>query len=251
MYRKILVITDNIDISKRFEQLISNRIYINQCFVFAISPFSSKKLFEKSLKNEVQVLDMKNSGDIANIIEKYDLVISIHCKQIFPKMLVEKIKCINVHPGYNPMNRGWYPQVFAIIDNLPIGATIHEIDEKLDHGKIIDREFVYKGFADTSKEIYNRVVAKELELLSINLPSILNKTYNSYHPENEGKVNLKKDFNKLLEFDLDEEASFKIFINRLRALTHGEFKNAYFIDPETHKKIFMRIELEKEGNGGK
>jgi methionyl-tRNA formyltransferase len=99
-----------------------------QNFVFAISPFSNPEDFEISTK----VYDLKKSNHIIEIIEKYQLVFSLHCKQIFPSELISNVKCINVHPGYNPLNRGWYPQVFSIIYDLPIGATIHEIDEVVD-----------------------------------------------------------------------------------------------------------------------
>ena len=38
----------------------------------------------------------------------------------------------------------------------------------------------------------------------------------------------------------------KNLIDKLRALTHGSFKNAFFFDPETKKKIYVRISLNAE-----
>jgi methionyl-tRNA formyltransferase len=156
------------------------------------------------------------------------------------------VKCINIHPGFNPINRGWYPQVFSIINKLPVGATIHEIDEKLDHGNIIAREFVNKESYDTSESLYNKIVDKEIELLELNIENIISGNFKVTVPEEEGNLNLKKDFNKLLELDLEEQISVGDLINRLRALTHGDFNNAYFIDPSTGKKIFIRINLKPE-----
>lgn len=246
MYNNILIITDNPILGKRFEKFIGEDTGGKRSFHFAISPFSSVKEFQEALNRDVLVFNMKEDQDVEEIINRYDLVFSIHCKQIFPKKLVESVKCINVHPGYNPINRGWYPQIFAIIHDLPIGATIHEIDEKLDHGKIIAREFVSKNNWDTSKDIYDKVVDKEMELLEKNLGNILNGNYQVIAPEEEGKVYLKKDFWKLLELDLNEEASFGTFLDRLRALTHGTYKNAFFTDPETGRKVYVNIELEVE-----
>jgi methionyl-tRNA formyltransferase len=88
------------------------------------------------------------------IIDSFDLVIFVHCFQLFPKTMVNAVRCVNIHPGYNPINRGWYPQVFAIVNDLPIGATIHEMDEKLDNGPIIVRELVEKYARDTSLTIF-------------------------------------------------------------------------------------------------
>src|SRR5690349_163732 len=66
-----------------------------------------------------------------------DVVISLHSKQIFPPGLVSGARCVNVHPGLNPFNRGWTPHVFSLVNGLPAGATIHEIDAEIDHGAII------------------------------------------------------------------------------------------------------------------
>ncbi|WP_289021497.1 dTDP-4-amino-4,6-dideoxyglucose formyltransferase [uncultured Salegentibacter sp.] len=245
MYKNILIITDNLNLTISFEKLIAGT-ESERNFDFAISPFSDKNLFENDLVQEVKVYDLKKTSTISSIIEQYDLVFSMHCKQIFPSKLVQNVKCINIHPGYNPFNRGWYPQVFSIIHDLPIGATIHEIDEKLDNGPIIDRIQVDKNAWDTSLDLYERVVEAEIKLLKKNLPKILEGKYLTIKPEFSGKTYLKKDFKKLLEIDTSEKITSIGFINRLRALTHGDYKNSYFIDPETGKKIFVKIQLTPE-----
>lgn len=242
MYNKVLIISDNAKLCNQFEEVINKLLITNSSFTFSISPFSKKEDF---FRNEILVLDLKKSRDIAHIISNYDLVFSIHCKQIFPSELVKSIKCINIHPGYNPINRGWYPQVFSLINNVPIGATIHEIDEKLDHGGIIVREFVPKYAYDTSETLYNRILDKEVDLLFRYLPKILNNNYKITTPEEEGNLYLKKDFNNLLEIDLDAQCRAGDLINKLRALTHGRYKNAYFIDKVTGEKIFISVDLEK------
>jgi len=246
MYNNILIITDNLWMANQFEIIIKGLNYSSINWTYSISPFSNKLNFEKSLEQNIKIFDLKKSTAINEITSNFDLVISIHSKQIFPEKMVSQVKCINVHPGYNPINRGWYPQVFAIIKNLPIGATIHEIDNQLDHGDIIARSLVDKNSFDTSETLYNKVVKKEVELLKENIVKIINDNYQTIKPENEGELFLKTDFNKLCKLDLDEVISTRDFINKLRALTHGEFNNAYFIDEETGKKIFIKIELKNE-----
>jgi methionyl-tRNA formyltransferase len=44
---------------------------------------------------------------------------------------------VNVHPGLLPDVRGNNPYIWAIIHNLPQGATAHLIDQRVDHGPII------------------------------------------------------------------------------------------------------------------
>lgn len=181
----------------------------------------------------------------AEIINQYDLLISIHCKQLFPAELVRGIRCVNVHPGLNPYNRGWFPQVFSILNGLKTGVTIHEIDEHLDHGPIIiQREYPLESW-DTSGTAYAKIMLIERELVLEHFVMIRDKQYSATAPISEGNINYKKDFEKLKALDLNEQATFGHFLNRLRALTHDHFKNAYYLD-ENGKKIFVRIVLDPE-----
>jgi dTDP-4-amino-4,6-dideoxyglucose formyltransferase len=147
---KILIITDNEFIKSNMIEIFTNNKY----------------RWEYSIQESIN-LNLKDKNIIQEIVSTYNLVISAHCKKIFPPNLVNNIRCINLHPGLNPYNRGWFPQVFSIINHLPIGATIHEIDNKLDHGPIIVQEEVKINSTDTSLEVYNKVIQKEIELFNL------------------------------------------------------------------------------------
>lgn len=184
---------------------------------------------------------------VAEIREKYGLVISFHCTQLFPPELISAVRCINVHPGFNPFNRGWFPHVFSIINGKKAGATIHEIDEQLDHGPIIaQREYEIKSW-DTSESAYRNIMKIEMDLLREHFPSIRKGSYRSWRPHEEGNINYKSDFKRLKRIDLDNYGCFRDLLNRLRALTHANYKNAYFID-ESGQMVFIRLILEPGGS---
>jgi methionyl-tRNA formyltransferase len=240
---QVLVISDNPILAERFEKEVWS--LVDSCqyeLSFRCSPYSRPADF--ALLHPISKIDLRNKDDVKTILGNY-LILSIHCKQLFPKELVNTVRCINVHPGYNPINRGWYPQVFAIIENLDIGATIHEIDNHLDHGKILIREKVQKYEYDTSLSLYNRIIDKEIELLKSNIQVILDNSYKGFLPEDNGTLRLKKDFNKLLQLDLCEKLTMGEAISRLRALTHEDYKNAYYFD-EIGNKIYISLNLDHE-----
>ena len=85
----------------------------------------------------------------------------------------------------------------------------------------------------------------ERELVLEHFMAIRDQTYKAVAPENEGNLNYKKDFDRLKHIDLGQQGTFGEFINRLRALTHDDFRNAYFIDA-SGKKVFVRISLVPE-----
>ncbi|MDB5167018.1 MAG: hypothetical protein JWN26_163 [Candidatus Saccharibacteria bacterium] len=245
-FSSILVVSDNEIILTEFINLLDHMPDLKEqrTFNFACHPDNEALKYKQFSDYTIEPLNIKT--DYKSIGEQYDLIISAHCKQIFPVELVNSVKCINIHPGYNPYNRGWYPQVFAILNHSLLGATIHEIDEDLDHGRIITREIVEVKSSDTSLTAYNRVQAKEVELMEKNLQNILDGTYETIMPEGEGNINSKKDFNDLREINLNERVTFKEAIDRLRALSHPPFKNGYFIDPDTNQKVWIEVTLQSD-----
>jgi methionyl-tRNA formyltransferase len=192
---------------------------------------------------DVPKLNIKERA--AEIIEQYNLVISLHCRQLFPRSVVNRIRCVNIHPGFNPYNRGWYPHVFSIIDGQKAGVTIHEIDEQLDHGPIIAQKECAIESWDTSGSVYARLMDIERELVLEHYAAILDGSYKTKPPAVEGNLNLKKDFERLRHLDLNEHGTFGDFLNRLRALTHDDLPSASFVDV-TGRKVFVRVVLEPE-----
>ena len=243
----VLFISDNtVQCIRTFALIRKMHLDETVTFDWACTKYSSRVEFCMKTGMKFRTFDLKNPGDVEFILKQYSLVISLHCKQLFPKELIQEVKCINIHPGYNPYNRGWYPQAFSIINQTVIGATIHEIDNELDHGNIIDRMIVPSYSWDTSKEVYERVLEAELILLERKFEMILNNDYEAYQPEIEGNVNRKGDFNTLCKLNLDERNTLNYFLDKLRALSHGDYRNAYYIDKQTGKKVFVRIALKLE-----
>lgn len=165
---------------------------------------------------------------------EWDLIISAHSKQIFPKDIVDRYRCINIHPGLNPFNRGMFPHVFSIINGLPAGVTIHEMDQYIDNGRIIVQSEVSIRDDDTSETLYDRVIEREIELFDEYFDLIV---YGG-----KGNINTMEDYKKLCELDMGSVGTLEQHINLLRALTHGDYKNAYYLDKDG-KRVYVQIKL--------
>ena len=231
---KTLILSDNLFIVNSIQELMKN-LHLELDFKCStVSPLLNHGFTPISVKSNIHQL-----------IKGYDLIISAHCNQLFPAELVKSVRCINIHPGLNPFNRGWYPQVFSILNKMPLGATIHEMDEELDHGAIICQKEVPVYVWDTSLSAYERVQEAEIDLIKKWMPQLISGNYKTYKPENEGNLNLKKDFIALCKIDLEQQQSIGETIELLRALSHGDFKNAFFIDEMTGEKIYLRLDVSK------
>jgi len=238
-------LTDNDELLNRSKTLLHAKLLddnSNYIFDYAFS-FNNKAFIDK-FHGVDWIRPLKVKDEIDFLTDEYDMIISLHCKQIVPAVIVNRVKCINVHPGLNPYNRGWFPQVFSILNSYPCGATIHEIDEHLDHGPIICQKEVTIEMWDTSLTAYNKILDAEIHLLEKNIENILSQNYDTFI-KGEGNLNLKKDFDNLCKIDLDDKDTFKNHINKLRALTHGNYANAYFVD-DLGNKVYLKLELRKE-----
>ena len=203
------------------------------------------KIAQSELGTSNSLPTISISSDFDSLIHNYDLIVSIHCKKIFPSELVNSVRCINVHPGFNPFNRGWFPHVFSIINNQKSGVTIHEMNVEIDHGPIISQVECPIYSWDTSCTLYERIITAERNLVLDWFDRLVECDYSTFYPEKGGSNNKKSDFSSLCEIDLEEVGSFGDHINRLRALSHKGFRNAYFFDEEGNK-IFLSLGLEKE-----
>ncbi|MBQ3351440.1 MAG: hypothetical protein IJG38_13680 [Thermoguttaceae bacterium] len=213
---KILILTDNLYVYNQFKRVITPP---REKTIIGCSPGNL---------NFVNILSEINVNDIDG--DDIDLIISLHCQQIIPPKILKKIRCINVHPGYLPYNRGWYPHIFSMINGLPTGTTIHEMTEKIDSGPIIFREKIDIMPWDTSESLYYRIIDKEIDLLEKNWVSLLEGNYSTFLADEIGNYNSKSDFRKLCNLDLTRTGTFQEFYNILRALSFTGYQNAHFID---------------------
>lgn len=237
--RRVLVVTDNHLVYSKFRPIVDIGIYAPHLLDFRCSPGSAAG------PNPLNLDEICFKDEWAAIVESFDLVLSLHCKQIVPSQMLAKVRCINVHPGFNPYSRGWFPHVFSMLDGKPCGATIHEIDERIDSGPIIEQREVIVYAWDTSLTVYERVVDMEIELLQAGLRDIIEGDYTTFSPSGTGSLNTREDFARVCELDLDDVDSLGAHINRLRALSHGDIENAWFIDQDG-RKIYLSLCLRPE-----
>ena len=237
---KVAIVTDNSFLADEIFRIISEQeLSLSHSFDFYCS--ANSPVLTSFKHCPVSVVNLRD--EYRCIADNFDCVISAHCKQLFPDYLVEQATCANIHPGLNPYNRGWYPQVFGILNKLPWGATFHVIDKELDHGQIIAQKELEIDNWDTSHTAYEKVQEAEVELLEIHLSEFLEGRFKATSPSGEGNLNLKSDFEKLRQLDMDSKSTLREHIDLLRALSHGDYDNAYFIDKETGKKVYVKLTM--------
>lgn len=235
----ILVISDNHRLSTYFMSLASETL--SDCVIDLC--YSARNKSPAAMINlGALAVDLSNQQKITEISKRYSLILSLHCKQIFPSTLVTNVRCVNIHPGFNPTNKGWFPQVFGIINGDVCGVTIHEMNSDVDAGPIIVQQKVHVNEWDTSLEVYERCIDLEQSLLADWLIRIVSGNYEAFQPTSEGNYNGIADFRSLCQIDMGHMGTLRDHINLLRALSHGDFENAWFRATDG-RRIYVNISL--------
>lgn len=177
-----------------------------------------------------------------------ELVISVGYDHLVPAEIlsVPDRGSLNLHPSLLPYNRGKSPNVWTIVKGTPAGVTLHFMDKSFDTGRIVAQKRVETDFADTGKDLHNRLERAQFDLFVDTWPSIEDGDF-EVTPQSEtvGEYHSTEDFIELCRLDPDETYRVKDLLDVLRALTFPPFNNAklsldgttYYIDinitPET------------------
>lgn len=179
--------------------------------------------------------------------KRSEILFSVNFGYKIPRKILEKYrKSLNLHLSYLPYNKGSHPNVWAIVDETPIGVTIHEMSEKIDEGRIIYQEEIKINSTDTGISLYEKLEEKAVDIIRREFKNIIENRYLPKENKN-GTIHYVKDFNVICRIDLNKEYKAKHLLNILRALTYPPFKNAYFFD-ENGDKVYIEVKLTKECN---
>jgi methionyl-tRNA formyltransferase len=212
-----------------------------------ISTESIKQIFttEKEIVEYAKAYNIEIFLDNPNEIsfEPSQIGISIHYPRIFKNHLISKYhKIYNLHPGYLPWGRGYYPIFWALWEQTPAGATLHEIIEELDAGPIIAQIQVEYFPYDTGGSLFQRVREAEKVLFLEYLPLIISQQNIPARDQSKGgSYHSKKDFFELKKNTNIEKLSSTDLLRLIRCFTFPGYKGLEV----SFEKVRYEIRLEQ------
>jgi methionyl-tRNA formyltransferase len=146
---------------------------------------------------------------------------SLHYKAILkPNLIARYHKIYNLHPGYLPWGRGYYPIFWALWEETPAGATLHEITAAVDEGPIVAQTQVQYNGGDTGGSLFERVRLAEQNLFLEYFPQIVEgKPIPTKLQEAGGSHHRKKEFDELKQHAEWEKMTGRDLVRLVRALT--------------------------------
>ncbi len=103
-----------------------------------------------------EMLDFKDKIDYA----------MVGAANLLPDDLVTAFRIINCHPGLIPASRGLDSFKWAVLNDVPIGNTIHFIDTQVDSGEMLHQEITPLYKSDSIETFAARHYMYEINIMS-------------------------------------------------------------------------------------
>jgi methionyl-tRNA formyltransferase len=194
---------------------------------------------------EYEKFESWNSKVIEDV-NKSNLVVLAWWPKIIPRDYLSQMttSIVNMHPSFLPNGRGKNPNFWAIVDESKFGVTLHQIDEKIDAGFIIDQIEINYDWTDTGETLYNKAIISLKILISKFLAEFADKqevVFKSKIDDVE-PVRFAKDIDPKRKLDLDESYKLREILNIVRASTFSDKPGASFVDAGEEYEVRIRIE---------
>lgn len=148
--------------------------------------------------------------------------------------------CINLHSAYLPWNRGWFTNVFPIIDGSPAGVTIHFIDPGVDTGDLIAQRKVAVSPTDTGGSLHQKLTCGMVDLFKETWPLIKSgRIVRTPQDHSKATDHRRETLAQMDCIHLDRDYRAGDFLNLLRARTYPPYPSAYFL--EDSRRVYLRV----------
>lgn len=189
-----------------------------------------------------------NSDHFITLIKSNPVDIGFLCW--WPKILKPNIikapllGWVNLHPSLLPYGRGKHAYFWSLVENYPLGATIHFVDSGIDTGPILYQSKIETNMTDTGESLYKKCVENALKLFREKFPKIIRGEFKTQKQNNKKySTRSSKEIEEITTINLNEKYKAIELINIIRARTFSEGKCSKFeLDGKTYQ---MKLYIEE------
>ncbi len=231
-YPSVLLVSDPARASHAEELVLLCQPFLNDDMIFIGKAF-----------RQPQVIKILSNMDL-------DYIIGVHFPYIIPPKIlsIPKIGVLNLHPAYLPFNKGWHTPSWGILEQTPVGGTLHFMDEGVDTGDIVHQKQIEIHPMDTADSLYRRLKDVEFDVFVEAWEGLVTKTYTREEQKlSSGTFHHKKDlFNvDIQKIELNQPILASQLIDKIRGLTTNDLKEAAYFEKDG-KRYRMQINILEE-----
>lgn len=185
---------------------------------------------------------------LPDISKKYDWLLNLWGSKIFSTSdLALARNSLNIHPSFLPYGKGSDPVISSIINGWPIGASIHQITEKIDSGKVFVQQSFRPEPLATGGQIYKKVIDLCIDLFRRNWPMIRSGQISPLAVVGSDLINkrITTETNRIKSLDNLENSQKELLVWLLAYSFDESYTPQFSLGGETYK---IRFEISKIDN---
>lgn len=168
----------------------------------------------------------RDSGYALTSMNECDVFISVMYEKLIHADYIASRPCFNFHPGLLPEQRGSGAYSWSIIDGArETGVTLHQIDEDIDHGPIIEARRIPVAAKDTAESLFRQAEEVMESMFRDWLPRLMSGHF-AASPQDEAYASIR------YRRELERAKDLTRFV---RAFTFAGKESAYFINSRGEK----------------
>lgn len=141
----------------------------------------------------------------------------------------KQARLLNVHFSLLPAYKGCFTSIWPLYyGEKETGVTLHEIDDGIDTGPIIDQQKIPLDADMTARQLYERYQDAGLEVVSRNLASIARGDYSAFGQKAEGSSYFSRKSLQEVGAEINFRASAEQVKNTIRSMYFPEYQTATF-----------------------
>lgn len=136
---------------------------------------------------------------------------------------------LNLHPSLLPHGRGKDPNFWCLVENRPMGVTIHHVGRNVDAGEIAFQKVIETSWTDTGETIYHKSQRALIELFEEVYPKISKLDIPKIEQDlTAGSFHRRDELDAASLIDLDRSYTGRQLLNLLRARTFPGHPSCWF-----------------------
>ena len=178
---------------------------------------SFKKYCRERNLSEATLDYLSSAEDLLFISLEYDKIIPAH--RFTSKAL------FNVHFSLLPKYKGFYTSAWPILNGEPTsGVTLHEIDQGIDTGDIIDQIEFEISQEDNCRDLYMKYIHYGILVFKKNILNLLSGTYAAREQAADGSSYYSRDSINYADLRIDLRKTAEQIRNQIRAYNFKEYQ---------------------------
>jgi methionyl-tRNA formyltransferase len=156
---------------------------------------------------------------------------------------------LNMHPSLLPHGRGKDPNFWCLVENRPLGVTIHHVHPRVDSGDIAFQKTFESSWVDTGETVYRRSQQSLIELFEECCPQIAELKIPRIKQNLEaGSFHKRDELDAASFIDLDKLYTGHQLLTLLRARTFVGRPSCWFREAGKTYEASINIRVKENGS---